>query len=53
MSLDASVAERLSYPLCKPGVQSSIPGLLQSFGWDFKPRSRLRITLAVGGDVKP
>ena len=25
------------------------PGLLQSFGWHFKPRSRLRMTLAVGG----
>ena len=24
--LEASVAERLSYPLCKPGVPSSIPG---------------------------
>ena len=23
---EASVAERLSYPLCKPGVLSSIPG---------------------------
>ena len=23
---EASVAERLSYPLCKPGVRSSIPG---------------------------
>ena len=24
--VEASVAERLSYPLCKPGVLSSIPG---------------------------
>ena len=24
--IEASVAERLSYPLCKPGVLSSIPG---------------------------
>ena len=26
MDIEASVAERLSYPLCKPGVPSSIPG---------------------------
>ena len=27
------------------------PGLLQSVGWDYKPRSRLRMTLAVGGTL--
>ena len=26
IKIEASVAERLSYPLCKPGVPSSIPG---------------------------
>ena len=29
------------------------PGLLQSVGWDYKPRSRLHMTLAVGGTLNP
>ena len=29
------------------------PGLLQSVGWDYKPRSRLHTTLAVGGTLNP
>ena len=49
IALEASVAERLSYPLCKPGVVSSIPGFSSLLDGDFKPRSRLRLTLAVGG----
>ena len=29
------------------------PGLLQSVGWDYKPRSRLHMTLAVGRKLNP
>ena len=29
------------------------PGLLQSVGWDYKPRSRLQMTLVVGGTLNP
>ena len=29
------------------------PWLLQSVGWDYKPRSRLHMTLAVGGTLNP
>ena len=29
------------------------PGLLQSVGWDYKPMSRLHMTLVVGGTLKP
>ena len=29
------------------------PGLLQSVGWDYKPSSRLHMTLAVGGTLNP
>ena len=29
------------------------PGLLQSVGWDYKPRSCLHMTLAVGGMLNP
>ena len=50
---EASVAERLSYPLCKPGVVSSISGFSSLSKWDFKPRSRLRMTFAVGGTLNP
>ena len=30
-----------------------VPGHLQSVGWDYKPRSRLHMTLAVGGTLNP
>ena len=29
------------------------PGLVQSVGWDYKPRSHLHMTLAVGGTLNP
>ena len=32
---------------------SKYQGLLQSVGWDYKPRSRLHMTLAVGGTLNP
>ena len=38
----------LCHSPCKPGVAGST-----SVGWDYKPRSRLHMTLAVGGTLNP
>ena len=36
---------------CKTGGRRFDPGLLQPVGWDYKPKSRLHMTLAVGGTL--
>ena len=51
--LEASVVQWLCHSPCKLGVAGSIPGFFQSVGWDYKPRSRLHMTLAVGGTLNP
>ena len=47
---EASVVQCLCHSPCKLGVAGSIPGF---FGWVYKPRSRLHMTLAVGGTLNP
>ena len=51
--IEATVAQWLSHLPCKPGVASSIPGFSSPSDWDYKPRSRLHMTLAVGGTLNP
>ena len=51
--IEASVAQWLSHLPCKPGVAGSIPGVSSPSDWDYKPRSRLYMTLAVGGTLNP
>ena len=49
--IEASVVLWLCHSPCKPGVAGSIPGF--SSPSDYKPRSRLQMTLAVGGTLNP